>query len=251
MHQAQAIIERVRRVSATIQRIDVAVDKPHQNISAGQFFLARLTESLDPYLREPWIPVHCEGSSVIVERSAIESFAPGDVVNLLGPIGKPIPLRATARSLLLIAYEASPVSLLLLAETALRGGQSVALALFGAALHYPLDVLPQEIEIIRGDDEGNWPNQPQSLHWAEQIVAVAPPQFDLRYYARLLQSLRQERIEVPADYAYGLFQPPMPCGVGACQACVIRCGKDELPACLEGPAFDLLAVTEIVKEAGE
>src|ERR1044071_3670342 len=139
MHQAQAIIERVRRVSATIQRIDVAVDKPHQNPSAGQFFLARVTESLDPYLREPGIPGHCEGSSVIIERSAMESFAPGDVVNLLGPIGKPIPLRENARTLLLIAYEASPVSLLLLAETALKKGQGVLLALLGAALHYPID----------------------------------------------------------------------------------------------------------------
>src|SRR5690348_12695506 len=132
MHQAQAIIERVRRVSATTLRIDVAVDKPHQNISAGQFFLARRTDSLDPYLREPWIPVHCEGSTVIIERSAIESFAPGDVVNLVGPIGKPIPLQSTARTLLLVAYEASPVSLLLLAESALKNGQSVALAVLGA-----------------------------------------------------------------------------------------------------------------------
>src|SRR5262249_676290 len=140
MHQAQAIIERVRRVSATIQRIDVAVDKPHQNPTSGQFYLARMTESLDPYLREPWIPIHGEGSSVIIERSATESFAPGDVVNLLGPIGKPIPLRETARTLLLIAFEASPISLLLLAETALKKGQSVALALLGAALHYPIEV---------------------------------------------------------------------------------------------------------------
>src|SRR5262249_54121491 len=109
MHQAQAIIERVRRVSATTQRIDVAVDKPHQNISAGQFFLARRTESLDPYLREPWIPVHCEGSTVVIERAATESFAPGDVVNLIGPIGRAIPQLGNPRTLLLLAYEASPV----------------------------------------------------------------------------------------------------------------------------------------------
>src|SRR5258708_14741456 len=194
MHQAQAIIERVRRVSATTQHLDVAVQKPHYNIAAGQLFLARMPESLDPYLREPWTPVRREGSSVIVERPVTQNFAPGDVVNLLGPVGKPIPLREAAHSLLLIAYDSAPTALLVLAETALAEGLSVALALVGAALNYSLDALPQEIEIIRGDSanpNGVWPNQAETLRWADQIVAVAPPPFDVTHYTHLLDALRE------------------------------------------------------------
>src|SRR5260221_11584325 len=196
MQQAQAIIERVRRVSSTTQRIDIAVDKSQRSVGAGQLFLARMTESLDPYLREPWTPVRREGSSVIVERPVTQNFSPGDVVNLLGPVGKPIPLREAAHSLLLIAYDSAPTALLMLAETALAKGLSVALALVGAALNYSLETLPQEIEIIRGDasdPNGAWPNQSETLRWADQIVAVTPPPLQLAHLTHLLGALREVR----------------------------------------------------------
>jgi hypothetical protein len=249
MDQAQAIVERVKRISGTIQRIDVAVDKSQRNIGAGQLFLARVTESLDPYLREPWTPIRRDGSNVIFERPSTQLFSPGQVVNLLGPIGKPIPLRDSARTLLLVAYESAPTSLLMLAETALSKGLAVTLALAGAATHYSLEALPNEIEIVHGDAEGVWPQQVATFNWAQQIVAVAPPPFDLPYYARLLDAVRQVRIDVPAGYVYGLIQPPIPCGIGACQACLVRSGGEDVAACLDGPAFDLLSLNALPTEA--
>jgi len=249
MQESQAIIERVRRVSATIQRLDLAVDKAHRNVGPGQLFLARTVASLDPYLREPWTPVRREKSRIVVERPAGQAYAVGQVLSLLGPIGKPIPLRENARTVLLIAYEATPAALLLLAETALARGAAVTLALMGAALHYPLDALPEELEIVRGDEGGQWPAQPQTLRWAEQIFVVAPPPFDIPYYAQLLETLRETRVEVPEHHVYGLFQPPMPCGVGACQACLVRRDAEEVPACIEGPAFDLLSLNAVVSES--
>ncbi len=249
MQEAQAIVERVRRVSPTIQRLDVAVDKPHRNVSPGQLYLARATASLDPYLREPWTPVRRSASQVVIERPAGTVYTVGQVVSLLGPVGKPIPLRETARTLLLIAHEATPASLLFLAETALGKGVAVTLALLGAALHYPLEALPQEIEVIRGDDQGRWPNQPETLRWAEQIFVVAPPPFDIPFYTQILQAIRETRVEVPPQHVFGLFQPPMPCGVGACQACLVRRGGEEVPTCVEGPAFDLLSLNILMSES--
>ncbi|MCC7448552.1 MAG: hypothetical protein IT324_14115 [Anaerolineae bacterium] len=245
MQEIQAVIERVRRVSATIQRLEIAVDRSHRgilNVEAGQLFLVRATESLDPYLREPWTPVRREKSRLIIERPVSQTCTPGQVVSLMGPVGKPIPLRDTGRTLLLIAYEATPASLLLLAETALGKGVSVAMVLIGAALHYPLEALPEEMEIVRGTDDGKWASQADTFKWADQIVAVASPPFDMPYYGKLLASLRDIRVEVPTGHVYGLFQPPMPCGIGACQACLIRSGSQEVAACLEGPAFDLLTL---------
>ena len=250
MREAEAIIERVRRVSATVQRLDVAVDKSHHTVGAGQLFLVRTTASLDPYLREPWTPVRIDGAYLVMERPAGQVYTPGQVIRLIGPVGKPIPLRESIRTLLLIAYEATPASLLLLAETALGRGLAVTLALVGAALHYPLEALPEELEVIRADDEGQWADQPETLRWAEQIVAVAPPPFDMTYYGKLLQNVRQARIEIPPQHVFGLFQPAMPCGVGACQACLVRSEGEEKPACVEGPAFDLLTLNELSQESG-
>ena len=248
MQEAQAIIERIRRVSAITQQLDVAVEKTQGRISAGQMFLARATFSYDPYLREPWIPVKKEGSYIVIERPVGRSYTPGQVVNLLGPIGKPFPLNEKTRTLLLIAHEATPVALLLLAETALKQGAAVAMMLGGGARHYPVEALPQEVEVIRGDDDGGWPDPARTLRWADQIFAVAPPPSDVPYYSWLLSSVHEARVEVPHGHVYGLFQPPMPCGVGACQACLIHCGSEEIPTCVEGPAFDLLTVNAVKVE---
>ncbi len=244
MREAAAIIERVRRVSASLQRLEVAVDAAHRTIAPGQHFLARATESLDPYLREPWIPIRRSGStSIVIERPAGVSYHPGQVISLLGPIGTPITLRETTRTLLLIAFEATPASMLMLAEGAIGRGVSVTLALIGAARGYPLEALPAQIEVMRGSDGIDWPEQRGSLKWADQVIAVAPPPLDVARYSRLLEVVRAARVEIAPGYLLGLFQPPMPCGIGACGACMIRCvGRDRL-ACVDGPAFDLTTVT--------
>jgi NAD(P)H-flavin reductase len=241
VYERTAIIERVRRVSPTLQRLDIALDTLHKGIRPGQLFLARTTESLDPYLREPWTPIQADGRNITVERSNLNTYMPGQLVSLVGPVGKPIALREASRTLLLIAHESTPASLLYLAMTALSKNIAVAMVLLGAAQSYPIDVLPQEIEIIRGEGT-TWGHQDKTLEWADQIVAVAPPPFDHDFYLALLMTIRKVRIEVVTGYAIGLFQPPMPCGLGACGACYIKQKGGELLACLEGPAFDLSAI---------
>lgn len=245
MNDLSAIIERVRRVSANVVRLDIAVEAPQRNLQAGQHFLARLTESWDPYLREPWIPIRAQRSSVTIERQTgrgQQPYQPGQVVHLLGPIGQPISLIETARTLLLIAYDATPAALLMLADVAIQRRIAVALALIGTARSYALEALPPEIEIVRGADDGTWPEQHTSLTWADQVVAVAPPH-DRSAYARLLETITQVRVEAAPGYVSGLFQPSLPCGVGACGACAIACQRREVLACVDGPALDLLNVT--------
>lgn len=243
MHEAQAIIERVRRVSPTLQRLDVAVDRRQAEIGPGQLLLARTTDSYDPYLRIPWVPVAREQGMVVIERPSHQSYTPGQIVSLLGPVGKPIPLSETIRALLLIAYQAAPTALLMLANTALARGGGVALALIGSAAYYPVETLPTEIEVIRAHDDLEWAERDRMLGWAEQVVAVAPAGFDLPAYTRLMDHVQRLRVEPADGYAYGLFHPPIPCGVGACQACLIHLrGGHEAAACMDGPAFDLKGV---------
>jgi hypothetical protein len=243
MQEAQAIVERIRRISATLQRLDLAVDKAHREVSAGQLFLARTVDSFDSYLREPWVPVGHQSNQLVFERPANRVYLPGQIINLIGPIGKPIPLLPSTRTLLLIAFESTPAALLMLADTVLERGGAVTLALLGRAQHYPVEALPDEMEVTRAEDYDHWTERDPVLRWADQVVAVAPPVFDLPAYARLLDNIREIRMEPPADYVLGLFHSPMPCGIGACQACLVNLNGDETAAaCVDGPAFDLRTV---------
>jgi NAD(P)H-flavin reductase len=238
MKDAQVIIERVRRAAPTIQRLDVSVELPHKTVQPGQFFLARVTESLDPYLREPWTPIRKKGAILTFERPLGVNYQPGQVIGLLGPIGKPIQLRDAVRTLLLIAYDSAPISLLMLAEEALERRVSVTLLLLGAARAYPLEALPPEIEIVRGDEKGQF--SPDYLKWADQVIAVAP---DAERYSALFEAAVRARTEIAPNFLSVIYQLPMPCGVGACSACAVRCKGSERLACVDGPVFDLLEVS--------
>lgn len=238
MRETEAIVERVVRLTATLARIEVASDFAPGSIRAGQYFLARLRDGWEPYLRERWQPVRFNDGLLVVDRQ-VEAFdLPGQVVSLLGPCGRPIPVRPGANNLLLIAHETTPTPLVALAIEAVAAGRAVTLALSGDAQRYPLDTLPPEVEVLQGAEDWKWPAQVDAFNWAEQVVALAPPG-DEAYYAQLWGTINQLRAHVPEGFALGLFLPPTPCGVGACRACLVRGRRKDFLACAEGPALDL------------
>jgi hypothetical protein len=133
----------------------------------------------------------------------------------------------------------------MLANIALARSKAVTLALIGGAQHYALDILPAEVEINRAESLVAWEQREHALKWADQIVAVASPPYDTEHYTELFETARKTRMEVPEAYCYGLYQPPMPCGIGACGACLVRCKGEDTYACLEGPAFDLATTLKV------
>lgn len=247
MQEAQAIVERIRRIAPTIQRLDLAVDVAHRAVIAGQLFLARATDTFDPYLREPWVPVDKSETHIVVEQvipRGVSRYTPGQIVSLIGPVGKALTFSDAVRALLIVACEATPAALLMAASTMLARGGAVTLALVGRARHYPLEALPAEVEVVRAETYELWGEKDKMLGWADHVLVVAPPSLENDAYARLLEDIRRVRIEPAAGFVQGLFHGAMPCGVGACQACVVRLhGGEERPACIEGPAFDLLDVS--------
>ncbi len=246
MRETQAIIERVRRVSADLQQIDLGVDRALAQLKPGQSLFAALTENhaYDPYLREQWIPVEILPGRVVVEVSTESAYAPGAVVSLLSPVGRPIPLRPQLTHLLLIAEDTFPTPLVMLARRLIGGGAAVTLVLGGQATRYPLEQLPPEIEIIRSNTvDWNWPEQVETLNWADQVIALAPMYAQVDFYARLYEIVAQLRQQaIPDHYLCGLYYPRLACGTGACLACQVPARKEPLLACSDGPALDLKQV---------
>jgi NAD(P)H-flavin reductase len=242
--ETRATIERVRRLSSRIQRIDLGVEEGLARIKPGQSLLVRTSEyGWDPYLAEQWIPVGLDGRTVTIERPAHNNYTPGQVVTVLGPVGAPFPMRFNLRSLLLLALDSTPTPLVLLARLAVRSKISVTMVLGGSAQEYPLDALPPEVEIIQGDVENGWPNQVTTVGWADQVIAVANPVYRHQIYPELLAAIQRLRAEIPARFVLGIYDEPMPCGTGACQGCGVSCqGSDPHLVCIDGPALDLQQV---------
>lgn len=242
MRETQAIIERVRRVSVALQHLELSVDPALAQIQPGQSLLAVALEpdGRAPYLREQWLPVDAQGTHITVERPGTARYLPGVAVSLLAPVGRAIPLRPGARNILLIAEDAAPTPLTWVARRLVHDGAAVTLVLAGRALEYPLELIPAEVEILRGDTDWSWPEQVEMLTWAEQVIALAPIDTQAEAYGRLYHAIAQLRHNaVPDDFACGLFYQQLACGTGACSACLISVRDGDRLACVDGPVLDL------------
>jgi hypothetical protein len=261
MKITEAIIERIRRVNAGYQRLDLAVDESIQAIKPGQSLLVRVQDSWDPYLRQQWWPVELRAGRLTVERPDDEEYETSQLVNLLGLVGQPFKFRRTLRNVLLVAYDVPPHPLLLTIPWLLGNQISVTLVLLGAAAAYDTGHLQKEVEIIRGDSDFTWQNQVMTVGWADQVFVAAArddeiPQLEKRRqaglsvqvaqddemarFARVVERFKERRADVPKNYLFGVFRPLLPCGTGACQACMLRTTQGESLICTDGPAYDLM-----------
>ncbi|MBN1563803.1 MAG: hypothetical protein JXA10_08185 [Anaerolineae bacterium] len=247
MRETQAIIERIRRVADGVQQIDLAVDAALAQLEPGQSLFAAPFVPPDqitwePYLRAQWIPVDILPGRVVVEvetRHIGGLYNPGDVVSLLSPVGRPIPLRGKIYHMLLIAEDMLPTPFVYLARKLIGGGVEVTLVMGGRATKYPLELLPPEVEIIHSETDWKWPDQVDTLTWADQVLILAPVQTNFEAYRRLYDAINQLRHQsIPDHYVAGMYYPRLACGSGACLACMIS-SKKQLLACTDGPAIDL------------
>lgn len=245
MKETQALIERVRRVNDTHQQLYVTVDASLSGIKPGQSVLARVGESWNPYLREQWWPVALQKSTLIIERPAAQRYEPGTIVSLIGAVGQPFRFRRTLRSVLLLAYGSEPTPLLMTIPALLTNTVNVTLILLG--VDYTTQHLPPEVEIIQGElGEGtpveklNWANRVTTIGWADQVFVTVPQDDEMGHFREIWSLFSELRADIPSNYLFGVFRPPLPCGVGACSSCMVKLASSTSAfMCKDGPAIDL------------
>lgn len=243
--ESEAIIERVRRINPAYQHLELALDTDAiGRIKPGQSLLVRVNQrAWDPYLREQWWPVGLARERIVIERPADETYQPSQVVNVLGYVGRPFRFRRTLRNVLLLAHDAPPTPLLMTIPWLLGNKISVTIALTGTATAYDTRHIPAEVEIENGDSDSiDWPNMVMTLGWADQVFCVVGQDDEMGRFSAVLERFRELRNDVPAQYLFGVMQSPLPCGAGACYACMVRTQKATQLACVDGPAFDLTQV---------
>ena len=246
MKESQGYIERITRVNRDYQRLDLAVDQSLSSLRAGQALLVRRidkdyeAERWDPYLRELWFPVEILASNMLViEQPARSHFTPGQLLSIMGPVGQPFRFRQKLRNILLIAYNSTPAALLMMLAPLLERQVSITMVLMGSAREYETSHLPGEIEIIQADDDLSWSDMVMTLGWADQVFAAVGPGDELEHLGDIMRVMRERRNDVPANYAFGVLQRQLPCGVGACHACMLNLRGARKLQCVDGPAFDL------------
>ncbi len=243
MYDTQVIIQRVRSVNAQVQHVELALPAVLAEMLPGQTLLVRTGSGWDPYLREQWWPVQFSGASALVERPATSVYEPGQTLDVLGPVGEPYRFRRTLRNVLLAAYDTPPTALLPMIPLLLDNQTGVTVILLGSAADYSTTHLPPEVEVVRGGADLNWPDRVMTVGLADQVFAVVHPDDENGRFKQLWDMFQSVRADIPKNYLFGVYRPPLPCGTGACQACMIRLQQGAVAlACKDGPALDLAQV---------
>jgi len=239
MKQSEAIIERVRRINPAYQHLELAVDDNLNRIKPGQSLLVKMRGDWHPYLREQWHPVSVAGTKLLIERPANEHYEVGQVMDVLGLIGQPIRFRRNLRNVLLMAYDTAPTPLLMTIPWLMGNRVSVTMVLLGSAKSYDTQHLNPEVEVIQGEDDINWQNQVMTVGWADQVLVVVNTDDELARFKKIVTRFEERRAIIPQNYLFGVFTGILPCGIGACHACMLQTRQSWSLVCTDGPAFDL------------
>ncbi len=169
----------------------------------------------------------------------LTGLRPGDLADVLGPLGKPFSIARTTKRILLVAGGVGIVPMIALAEEALRLNVEVTL-LAGFRTErkvFPPRLVPREVEYIVATDDGTMGHAgvvtsivADYLAWADQICACGP--------VPMLRALAMNRTTgtLPTQIA---MEEHMGCAVGVCLGCVIPTRTGNQRVCRDGPVFDL------------
>jgi len=231
----------------------------------GQFVMVRVSDRLDPLLARPLSVYGCERSEDGVRLGLLYRVAgkgteilselrPGQVLRVLGPLGRGFRIDGTRRTVVLVAGGIGIAPLTFLAERyrALRSGaEGREVVCYAGARCAEALVGLERMEalcsrVIVTTDDGTRGacgivTEPLGLDLpsfrpGEAIVYACGPRAMLRCLADMLR-------ETPADCQVSV-EECMACGLGACLGCAVAARQREntfsyVRVCKEGPVFDI------------
>jgi len=246
MKQLQVMVSERRTLGPALWQIQVTAPDMVKTTRPGQFYLAAGPTAL----RRPLFPARLgPGDLSFLVKAGPDPFvawlasrAPGDSLDLIGPLGRGFDAPTSGQHLLLVAETAVDAGPLL----PLMDGASVITLLTGATQTttvFPPRELPPAVELRVATADGSLGQRgdvasllSDTLPWADRVCAVGSRQL----YRALGAAIEETRPGPLSRFAQVLLTDvPFVCGVGACLACAVAGQRHPRLACVEGPVFDL------------
>lgn len=219
-------------------------------VHAGQFINIRVAEGTDPLLRRPFSVYRTEGDNVqlifnVVGKgsTALRRKRPGDVIDVLGPLGIPFSLNDPAFDTAVLVGGGLGVAPLPLSTQALRAFGKRIVTYLGARTAGQL--VQQHLDNVHvATDDGS-----KGFHGTvvELMVSAldALKRKRTKIFAcgptKMLHAVAAVALEedIPCEVS---LEGPMACGFGICQGCPVELLGGEKKyglMCKDGPTFDV------------
>ena len=217
-----------------------------QRLQPGQFVLARLLPTWDPYLRVPLFPVsighaswlaplpqaHPTGARILAQAPA------GTPVATWGPFGSAFPMPDRDANALIVTQTPSlPYVLGLLQRVSDRANTVLVVENVGPALPDTLHWLPEAVEyrVVPPAEAALEAALSTLIPWTDVLYAAGP-----RHWARFMgRQVENVRPLLEPGWAYALVVDGITCGLGLCDTCLLDTPRGQVRACRQGPVIDL------------
>jgi dihydroorotate dehydrogenase electron transfer subunit len=262
-HKSEKLLEKVtvvanERVAEGVGLMTLRAPRVRGLVQPGQFVHVRISEGADFILRRPF-SVHRtthDGIQLLYQvlgRGTRELAAkgPGDVMDVVGPLGNGFHVPHGAVHALLVAGGLGVAPLVMLAEALAQRGVAATVAVGAPTADrlLALDVLEAAARrVLVATDDGSRGERGYVTALVEGALASDAP--DVVYVcgpepmARIVAS----QAAAAGVHCQVSLERLMACGVGACLSCVVTTVHGLRRACCAGPVFD---AREVVWDASE
>jgi dihydroorotate dehydrogenase electron transfer subunit len=248
IHRVQASVIESQRIEPDLHWLRLGLAQIGPALRPGQFLTLLVPERLDPYLPTPLFPTHIAAEEIgglfaPGERERwLQTIRQGDLVQVMGPLGRPFALDGTTRNLLLVAEGLSGLPLIALAQDAASRKMEVSFCAwhaFSRAGLLPAGLLPPAVEYRSGvGQEALTSTLSETLPWASQVCAAG----STGLYGALSAEIRRTRLHYADGFCQVMMLNGLMCGQGLCGQCHARLKRRLVQVCTEGPVFDLKQV---------
>ncbi|HEX7574066.1 MAG TPA: dihydroorotate dehydrogenase electron transfer subunit [Bacteroidota bacterium] len=246
-------VEGVRTVGEGIHVLSFTSAAMSRSIRAGQFLNLRVEEGCEPLLRRPFSAYRIEKTSIdivfhVVGRgtAALRRKREGDLLDVLGPLGKPFNIDDPGYDTGVLIGGGLGVAPFPLLTSALKEMGKPVLTFLGARSAGQL-VTDHLENLHTATDDGSKGFRGNAVDLASDFLRKNPvrrpkifacgPMPMLRAVASLARAS-----DIPCEVS---LEGPMGCGIGICQGCPVElAGPERLYAlmCKDGPAFDIRTI---------
>jgi len=215
----------------------------------GQFIQARVSAGFDPFLSRPLsiagvdtdrlvviFKIRGRGTRILSEKNE------GDAVNLIGPLGRPVP-ETEGKKIILIGGGLGAAPLRFLAQVAAPKNQ--IFFILGAKTEKELilveDIKRFSTELIVTTEDGSSGYEGLATDRLRDTISRVDP--DSIFACGPEGMLKAVKTGVQGIPSFGFFEGRMGCGYGLCMGCALKKkGGGYFRVCQDGPVFDLSAV---------
>ncbi len=224
-----------------------------EHVRPGQFINLRATDSVEPLLRRPFSVCNVAGDTISILFNAVGKGTdllcrkkPGDVLDVLGPLGSPFSTDANQFDTALLVAGGLGVAPLPISQTHLkRLGKKVRCFVGMRSMKNLPDLGLENLVVATDDGTGGFHGNVVDL-LKRELPALAGERIKMFGCGptAMLKSLAKLARENNLACEVAL-EGPMACGFGICQGCPVElAGAEKKYAlmCKDGPAFDIQSI---------